>query len=1063
METSAEILFKKNMVIYRNVQSLLRGFAQASTTNLQSITVPIEDIETGVITNQQINSFQNVLNQLTRLDNNFISLTNEENIATIINSDGSVGQIMKTSFSNAQYLENFKFGKDPASASITDLNAECIVDVDSFIKRMVYPMVKLPIVIDSKLKSSVNVTVYNITSGFDDVPVDTTLINLDYLISTGIVDGTKEQLTLQQEKERVKFFGKFSVSNVTVDGNNSTFTVNNTKYSGINFASANIDLRVNDILVTKDGMSKHRISSIDLFTGIVNTVRVGGSTNVENGVDSLFYNEILPTDKNIIGLPVAPNQKLIVFLSTENSVVIGYPSVGIKLDTSTYTVVYENETFTIDEFYSREVMNFTDYLTSIIRESNIPYSLGVTPPKIVLESANFNVVQINRHLTSAKSASEIEAMNKQKQEVINQLSFNKTQIDRIQGEIDTGKYKSDTEKAYRLNRVTELRSERNVLDTNLFKITSELDTQSINNGLKSSKPKYAILGSWGIPADLYSPSTKPQKIIKFDVQYRYLSKNIDTVENTSSKLIVDGVQTSITYSSWNPLETRSLRKVADNNGNLVWETPILDSADDININELSIAINSGESVEIRVRAVSEAGYPTSTKYGEFSEVLRVDFPSNLVESNISTIIAKNEIDLRQSEFQNILKQSGILEHIEGVIRENERTFWHNTNQIASGFFTAENKIIPLFGYLQTIVNRVSLLESAGSIKNVIIELVDFTGEKFTIENNSTMSINAGSYNETVNLLDNTKYGSIIRKQGFIKIRNNNDVPIDVKSLVPGVVFDSNNAQMYYNVPVKRQDALIQTSKQILYFRNIDITLQSDEIFKLVVPKEAPTTNTINPLYLDEDAIITDRNIIHYDGTNVRQVKLLPNSGTDFLAYTKEHPNFNADEPNNFLPALQLAGKTFTPNTKRVQVSEETTPSSIDGVGFLDNDLYAVGENSVGAFLYPIIANQNAVSVIGDSSVAVMVVTPNTEISIPFVFEYRMTDRLGKVNGINGTTITDEIRYTKKMGVDMLLNNQRFSFDIECFANLKSKVASLESLNISSVVGEFRNEEPETLS
>lgn len=269
--------------------------------------------------------------------------------------------------------------------------------------------------------------------------------------------------------------------------------------------------------------------------------------------------------------------------------------------------------------------------------------------------------------------------------------------------------------------------------------------------------------------------------------------------------------------------------------------------------------------------------------------------------------------------------------------------------------------------------------------------------------------------------------------------------------------------MYYNVPVKRQDALIQTSKQILYFRNIDITLQSDEIFKLVVPKEAPTTNTVDPLYIDDNAIITDRNIIHYDGTNVRQVKLLPNSGTDFLAYTKEHPNFNADEPNNFLPALQLAGKTFTPNTKRVQVSEETTTSSIDGLGFLDNDLYAVGENSVGAFLYPIIANQNAVSVIGDSSVAVLVVTPNTEISIPFVFEYRMTDRLGKVNGINGTTITDEIRYTKKMGIDMLLNNQRFSFDIECFANLKSKVASLENLNISSVVGEFRNEEPETLS
>ena len=121
------------------------------------------------------------------------------------------------------------------------------------------------------------------------------------------------------------------------------------------------------------------------------------------------------------------------------------------------------------------------------------------------------------------------------------------------------------------------------------------------------------------------------------------------------KMINNGKEISVTYSAWNPLESRTLKKVENSDGTLTWEIPILDSVDDININQVSIPIIEGESIEIKVKPITEAGYPISSKTTDWSEILRVDFPNDLIESNLSTIVSKNESDLKVSEFNNILK------------------------------------------------------------------------------------------------------------------------------------------------------------------------------------------------------------------------------------------------------------------------------------------------------------------------------------------------------------------------------------------------------------------------
>jgi hypothetical protein len=528
-------------------------------------------------------------------------------------------------------------------------------------------------------------------------------------------------------------------------------------------------------------------------------------------------------------------------------------------------------------------------------------------------------------------------------------------------------------------------------------------------------------------------------------------------------MINNGKEVSVTYSSWNNLDSRILKKVLNSDGSLSWEVPVLDSVDDININQLSIPITDGESIEVRVRALSEAGYPLSPKMSDWSEIMRYDFPSNLTESNISTIVSKNEIDLKNSEFNDTLKTSGILNHISGQIQEAEKLFFHKSEDIASGFYTPEQKNISLFAFLKSLQGDINILKNLEALNNITIQLVDFNSETFTILNNTTMDINAGNYSDNLNLLDSSKWGSIIRKQAFIKIKNNNQLPIELKTLVPGTEFNNVTATNYFNVPVKTPTGLIQNTRQVVYFRNVDITGQNEEIFKLIKPRLAPSNTVVNSLYIDSSAIENDKNIVYLDSDgNVKRCKLVPNAGNDFIAFTSEHPSFNVESMNDLIPNFERL-KLFTETLKEKQYQEEIDNTSTQGLGFLDEDFYAVGKNSCGAFLYPIIANPNSISVVGNTVVSTLIVPKESELIIPVIYEYRMMDRIGKVNGENDTTINDAISYSKKIGIDLMINNELFKFDINVSSNLKSTVTPLENLNITSVVGNFGNEPQENLN
>lgn len=1056
MKTSAERILNNIEWSFENITNLLQAFQKATTTSDKEVLVRLKD-KNGNITEYPVKSFQHIQNELERLDNNFNTLINLDGKGYVLNSDGSFSQITKTSFINASFIHDFQINEN-----------EIYVDKQSLIQNFVFPNVKLPVSIQTKQntpKTPVNCLLFNIQEGYDKIKTDINLLELRYMINEGKIVAIEEEYTLTPEKEYIKYYGEFSVIDVNfINDKEYYLTLDKLEYGSLNSLSESIQLKANDLLADKDGITLYKITDIEETTKIIKIKRVQGVSHPKVGINNIVFNQTLKNaDKYVVGIPIKPNRKMVCFLRTENTLNIGYPTKGLKIDTSTYQVAHNGDTMSLDIFFNKYVTNFSDYLMGIIKDTTIPYSLGVKPSAPVLKQENFQIVQINKHLTTNKSALELQKINEQKQNLINSIAYKENEIKTIQNEIDTVKYKTLEEKKIRQEKLTQLQNDINTFSTNLLNITRDINNNAVKAGLKGIKPKYKLIGYWDFHKALISSSTKPQMVIGYEVQYRYLSKNTEVSDSTVLKAYdAKGNEINVAVSHWNIDFTRKLNKVVNIDGTTSWELPKYDSVDDINPNQCAISINDGESVEVRVRAISEAGYPISPMVSEWSNIIRYDFPQNLIDESLFALVEQNTDDLKRAELDNILRQSGIIRHINSQVQEAEKLFMHRAEDITSGFYTPEMNNIPLNVFLRDLKNSIDTVLNKNLSEKVVISVTDFNDVEYTVNNDMTIELNAGNYGDNINLLDNTKFGSIIRKRGYIKIKNTSNVPIELKTLVPGEVDISipqnglTYATDYYRVPVHyKNETFHQHSKQVLYFRDKDITGQNTAAFALVVDKLPNTPTKPENNDISNETIENNKNILYFENDNIVSCKLIEKPVNNFIGFTKEHPLYKGNKIDELKKEFERV-RTFTSNIKAERV-QTAVDNDTKAVGYSNDDVFLVGKDSCGAWLYPVLSNPESIKVNGNSTTSTLVVQRDSEILIPFIFEYRMTDRLGFVDGNPNNTTNSDITYSKKIGVDLILDNQTFKFDINVKCGLKSKIVPLDTTKVSTVIGAFNKQ------
>ena len=95
-----------------------------------------------------------------------------------------------------------------------------------------------------------------------------------------------------------------------------------------------------------------------------------------------------------------------------------------------------------------------------------------------------------------------------------------------------------------------------------------------------------------------------------------------------------------------------------------WKEENVGDGNVININQIDIPITSGEKVEIMIRSISEAGYPTCPLKSEWSNSVIISFPSNLSSSNqLTNLIEDVNSDRNSIQLDDVLTSAGFYTHI----------------------------------------------------------------------------------------------------------------------------------------------------------------------------------------------------------------------------------------------------------------------------------------------------------------------------------------------------------------------------------------------------------------
>ena len=469
---------------------------------------------------------------------------------------------------------------------------------------------------------------------------------------------------------------------------------------------------------------------------------------------------------------------------------------GILLDTFALT----NGNIDFNTYYKENVKNLGDTLLEMTNMITTPItSLSqntfnmLTAVKPVVPLSSVSVMQINKHLNNSTTVKNIRDAYNQKKTAEMSLSEVQSKINEINEKLSTISF-NDTSgiRPVYTAQLSQYNRQKNEL---LATITNAINTISLNVNsaeIPIENAKYRIRGFYIPSLANVDDIITNDHIIGLQIQYRY--KNISSdLGNAVSMTNPDNTETYI-YSDWNILNTKNKLKIATcKNGVFSYDY----EANNENINEpsynqIDIPISQGETVDIRIKAVYDFGQPYITMMSDWSEIISVSFPEEFTKDiPILTIIEENNNDIETNRFNNILEETGVNVHINDSFMDQNITYFHKPDNIASGFYTEERKVIPLKDKLQSMANDIALLKSDIEGVNGICRISATIGnsdtEIFPDRDNTIVLEPYSSFNgdssevDGAYIVNNHSVSTIIN----LSIANTSEHAVKLYSLFPG--------------------------------------------------------------------------------------------------------------------------------------------------------------------------------------------------------------------------------------------------------------------------------------
>jgi len=1170
--------------VNQNALEIMNKLSDITTSD--SDTVEIEVIDTNnQISKVYVPSYGQLKSEINRLDNNIKQLSGiGSSNANVQLEDGSFRKLM---------LSNLKLEGNSIKkiASPTNFESKSNWFFESFLNPLLYVSFDFSgqIPVDTErckvqrfILNLDNQNKLNIWNNSLDGSSDLDYVSFFQLLLKNNITYFLDEDVVELPPRDIRFYGSFNVLRIvdnlvdeTVDGASFTKRKFKVQLDTLNYNDALSEysktqqLKVGDTIVivgdNTNNNTRFQITNIDLDAGnIIEVKLLEGYDLLSIGSTLSFYSgDSAPTELQVnIGF----NEYTVVFIKPINPV-SKIPALewspGVAFFTNELQILDENgNQLNLEQYYKDQVIDFGAFLYNMAKDGIPPATLAVKPMAPTVASTDFQVLQINNHITDVSRIDKIKKLQSEKVSIQAELDSLNESIKKKKADMNTKKYTSDSQRATDQSELNDLIQRSSSSSTLLKSAVDEIISLAESDNLEGITPKYRIKGFWPIPDPMASSQTTPQEVVQFRVQYRYVSQ--DGGANQPNQITFtdnNGVQRRGTFSTWEEFLTPVRKRSKNvNTGEFVWQVPDVENADEINVNQLEIPIRQGEGVEFRIKSLSEAGWPTNPAESDWTDIIRVDFPDELVSTNeLTTIVEQARLSSESLELVTTLQDSGVIQHISSQFTQNETFYAHPAQTIASGFLTDEQNVINLFEKLSEFETRIRLIEEAITGEKGLLQVVvvDDTQTEYVASPDTILQLFAGNYRDQVKDLVVQK-GVIVSKNYLLKLTNVNASTLEMyarqygnftsrvdSSTVGGTGYNStdddyNTSRRYDAVPLGPSNLSIDYISQ--YSQFIDLPYQTGQVKGQFINSRYQNITSTASLYgnivqsgstggtagypaatlpLDVTNNFPDPNLnvlgdalsdytqdeytlstAYPFGTTSNLpgefvwagtvFGLIPDTvGTtsitdwnDGIYVHKDHPFIGKSWGNLPLGATVGPGSTGAVGPSGVRnsgyaplVASDITSGSrkqkpyyyypgptsvfpyeegrVGKLAFEEEDQYLLGPNSCGAYLFMSPPNNTgAINVNGSNKLSIKTVQFGSEnaVTIPIVFQYRMTDYFGDgtsgIGNVGGdpTGTTNQVEYTKTIGIDIYSNiDERFSFDIEISARYRSKSLQLQQV------------------
>ena len=490
-------------------------------------------------------------------------------------------------------------------------------------------------------------------------------------------------------------------------------------------------LKVGDMLVTYDDSAKLEIIEINNSTRqlklkVVNGDYLNLGEDPENNLSSdmcklKFFSSVDYESNKYINVPLEEDQYVAIFLAPTNDRMNIRAPWGDGILINTYNLTDEtSQTTNFKDYYNENVRNIGDILNEISASMSTTITQFTqtqfntfTKYKPVINKDDIKVVQINTHLNNSTTVQNIRSLYAQKQEYNKQLEEVKTQISSLTSTLSEISFNDTTgvRNSY-VSQLSQYNSKQEELLSSITKISNEIATTANDSVVPIESAKYRIRGyfDWSsITDDLIQEYKDNIKGIR--LQYRYKNQDLSTSTAIS-------MNNGFVFSDWNNMAGFDLKKTPIyENGAYKFKYKQYDNSQDNgsqnepSFNQIDIPISQGETVDIRLKIVWDFGYPFIETTSDWSDIVNITFPDEyLKDVQVTDIIDENNKDIEDNRFKNILQDQGVTSHINDMVTDQNETYYHQPDHIASGFYTEERRIIPLRDKLTEINTAIQSLQ-----------------------------------------------------------------------------------------------------------------------------------------------------------------------------------------------------------------------------------------------------------------------------------------------------------------------------------------------------------------